>query len=223
MSKFSKEEKMNAVKRRLEGKESYASIAGSIGAGETTIQTWVLNYEAMGEDAFIRSSNRHYTLEEKNEAVKFYLEGKGSLSATCKKFKIPSAGTLRRWIKVYNDCELKASPAGGKKTVMIKGRKTTLEERIAIVENHIKSGSTYDETAQKYNVSYQQIYQWHHKYMDKGVDGLKDGRGRTRTEEEMSELEKLKAENRLLKAELENRKLENLFLKKVKEIERRRF
>ena len=177
----------------------------------------------MGEDAFIRSSNRHYTLEEKNEAVKFYLEGKGSLSATCKKFKIPSAGTLRRWIKVYNDCELKASPAGGKRTVMIKGRKTTLEERIAIVENHIKSGSTYDETAQKYNVSYQQIYQWHHKYMDKGVDGLKDGRGRTRTEEEMSELEKLKAENRLLKAELENRKLENLFLKKVKEIERRRF
>ena len=223
MSKFSKEEKMNAVKRRLEGKESYASIAGSIGAGETTIQTWVLNYEAMGEDAFIRSSNRHYTLEEKNEAVRFYLEGKGSLSATCKKFKIPSAGTLRRWIKVYNDCELKASHAGGKKTVMIKGRKTTLEERIAIVENHIKSGSTYDETAQKYNVSYQQIYQWHHKYMDKGVDGLKDGRGRTRTEEEMSELEKLKAENRLLKAELENRKLENLFLKKVKEIERRRF
>ena len=59
--------------------------------------------------------------------------------------------------------------------------------------------------------------------MDKGVDGLKDGRGRTRTEEEMSELEKLKAENRLLKAELENRELENLFLKKVKEIERRRF
>ena len=223
MSKFSKEEKMNAVKRRLEGKESYASIAGSIGAGETTIKTWVLNYEAMGEDAFIRSSNRHYTLEEKNEAVRFCLEGKGSLSATCKKFKIPSAGTLRRWIKVYNDCELKASPAGGKRTVMIKGRKTTLEERIAIVENHIKSGSTYDETAQKYNVSYQQIYQWHHKYMDKGVDGLKDGRGRTRTEEEMSELEKLKAENRLLKAELENRKLENLFLKKVKEIERRRF
>ncbi|MCI5594308.1 MAG: hypothetical protein MR358_06870 [Clostridiales bacterium] len=59
--------------------------------------------------------------------------------------------------------------------------------------------------------------------MDKGVDGLKDGRGHTRTEEEMSELEKLKTENRLLKAELENRKLENLFLKKVKEIERRRF
>lgn len=37
MSKFSKEEKMSAVKRRLEEKESYASIAGSIGADRTTI------------------------------------------------------------------------------------------------------------------------------------------------------------------------------------------
>ena len=39
----------------------------------------------------------------------------------------------------------------------------------------------------------------------------------------MSEIEKLKAENRILKAQLENKKLENLFLKKVKEIERRWF
>ena len=37
MSKFSKEEKMSAVKRRLEEKESYASIAGPIGADRTTI------------------------------------------------------------------------------------------------------------------------------------------------------------------------------------------
>ena len=37
MSKFSKEEKMSAVKRRLEEKGSYASIAGSIGADRTTI------------------------------------------------------------------------------------------------------------------------------------------------------------------------------------------
>ena len=37
MSKFSKEEKMSAVKRRPEEKESYASIAGSIGADRTTI------------------------------------------------------------------------------------------------------------------------------------------------------------------------------------------
>ena len=39
-------------------------------------------------------------------------------------------------------------------------------------------------------------------------------------EEEMTEIERLQAENRLLKAQLERKELENLFLKKVDEIER---
>ena len=38
----------------------------------------------------------------------------------------------------------------------------------------------------------------------------------------MTEIEKLKAENRILKAQLERKELENIFLKKVDEIERRR-
>ena len=41
-------------------------------------------------------------------------------------------------------------------------------------------------------------------------------------EEEMSEVEKLQAENRILKAKLKRKELENLFLKKLDEIERRR-
>ena len=105
---------------------------------------------------------------------------------------------------------------------MTKGRKTTLEERLAIVEDHIKNGSNYAETARKFNVSYGQVYQWVQKYRDKGVDGLKDNRGRTKPESEMTEIEKLQAENRMLKAQLEYKELENMFLKKVEEIERRR-
>ena len=103
-----------------------------------------------------------------------------------------------------------------------KGRKTTFEERISIVEDHIRSGMSYAETAEKYHVSYQQVYQWVQKYNTQGIDGLKDKRGRTKPEEEMTELEKLKAENRMLKAKLERKELENLFLKKLDEIERRR-
>lgn len=223
MSKFSKEEKLEAVKRRLEKKESIEKIAHSIGANKETVRAWVQNYEACGETVFDSTGNRHYSLEEKIQAVRFYLDGKGSLASTCKEFKIPANITLRRWIKLYNSCELKASPGGGKSEVMTKGRKTTLEERIAIVEDHIKTGNSYDETACKYSISYHQIYQWHHKFLEKGIDGLKDGRGRTKPKEEMSEEEKLRAEVRMLKAQLENKELENLFLKKVREIERRRF
>ena len=53
------------------------------------------------------------------------------------------------------------------------------------------------------------------------MDGLKDGRGRTKPEEELSEIEKLKAENRLLKAEKKKQQMEIDLLKKLEEIGRR--
>lgn len=221
MSKFSKEEKLEAVRRRLEGGESERSIADSMGTGGTTIRHWVQNFEIFGAEAFDRSGNRHYSLEDKQAAVRFYLDGKGSLTDTCKRFKIPYDSSLLQWIKLYNDCELKASPGGGKSRVMTKGRKTTVNERIAIVEDHIKRGCSYDETAEKYKISYQQIYQWHHKYLERGIEGLEDRRGRTKPESEMTELEKMQAENRLLRAQLENKELEVEFLKKLREVERR--
>ena len=104
---------------------------------------------------------------------------------------------------------------------MTKGRKTTPEERLAIVEDHIRNGSNYAETARKFNVSYGQVYQWVQKYKDKGLDGLKDNRGRTKPESEMTELEKLRAENRMLEARNKRLETENAVLKKLEEIEGR--
>ncbi len=104
---------------------------------------------------------------------------------------------------------------------MTKGRKTTLEERVAIVEACIKDGMNYEKTAELFEVSYQQVYQWVHKYQEKGVDGLVDRRGKAKPVSEMTEIEKLRAENKLLRAQLERKELENLFLKKLEEIERR--
>ena len=104
---------------------------------------------------------------------------------------------------------------------MTKGRKTTLEERVTIVEACIKDGMNYEKTAELFEVSYQQVYQWVHKYQEKGVDGLVDRRGKAKPVSEMTEIEKLRAENKLLRAQLERKELENLFLKKLEEIERR--
>ena len=103
----------------------------------------------------------------------------------------------------------------------IKPRKTTLEERIRIVEYCISNSNDYSAAAKAYNCSYGQIYSWVKKYAANGVDGLKDGRGRTKPEEELSEIEKLKAENRLLKAEKKKQQMEIDLLKKLEEIGRR--
>lgn len=220
MSKISVETKMDAVHRYLLYGESYESIANSIGVNRTTIKDWCRLYESEGMGSFVRERNNHYSREFKTEVVEYYLSGKGSHQDVCKLFRIRATRTLRTWIKLYNGHELKASSGGG--TIMTKGRKTTFEERIEIVSECLKAGQNYEETAEKYQVSYQQVYQWVHKYKEKGIDGLIDRRGRTKPVSEMSELEKIKAENKILKAQLERKELENIFLKKVDEIERRR-
>ena len=101
---------------------------------------------------------------------------------------------------------------------MTKGRKTTQEERTEIVAFCIEHGKDYLLTVETYGVSYQQIYAWVRKYEKKGVDGLKDGRGRTKPVEEMTEIERLKMENRLLKAQLIDAEMENKLLKKLREL-----
>ena len=96
---------------------------------------------------------------------------------------------------------------------MTKGRKTTQEERGEIVAFSIEHGKDYQLTIRTYGVSYQQIYAWVRKYEEKGIDGLRDGRGRTKPTDEMSAEERLRMENRILKAQLKDAEMENKLLK----------
>lgn len=104
---------------------------------------------------------------------------------------------------------------------MTKGRATTYEERIAIVSYCIEHGNDYTAAIKKYGISYQQIYAWVRKYREKGAEGLLDRRGKRKPEAEMTEAEKLRAENRLLEARNRRLETENAVLKKLEELERR--
>ena len=222
MNKFRPEEKIDAVLRHIERGDSCEKIALSMGTGEATIATWCRLYDSEGVNAFEQRNNSHYSKEFKVKVVEYYLAGKGSLNDACKIFGIRSHNSLRKWIMLYNSHELKATPVGGR-GIMTKGRKTTFDERVQIVTDCIDANMNYSLIAEKHQVSYQQIYKWVRKYKENGVDGLVDRRGRTKPIDEMSELEKIKAENKILKAQLERKELENKLLKKVEEIERRRF
>ena len=105
---------------------------------------------------------------------------------------------------------------------MTKGRKTTFDERAEIVKYCITHDRNYTETSEKYGISYQQARNYTAKYESGGVDALKDRRGKRKAPEEMSELERLRAEVKLLQAEKERAEMEISFLKKLEEIERRR-
>jgi transposase-like protein len=197
-------------------------IASITGLSKSSIQKWICKYESMGTDAFIEIGNKHYSKKLKHQAVADYLAGVDSQYGICKKYGIKSTTQLRRWILKYNGHEeLKASGTGGSK-IMTKGRTTTFDERIEIVQYCITHEHNYAETSEKYRISYQQARSYTIKYEAGGVEALQDNRGKRKPEDELSELERLRAENRILKAEKERAEMEVSFLKKLEEIERRR-
>ena len=167
-------------------------------------------------------AGRKISKDEKWMAVTLYLEGDVTQAEICKKYAIPSKSDLQYWIKRYNGQEeLKSSGTGGYH-IMTKGRKTTFEERVGIVQYCIAHGHNYTEASQLYQVSYQQARSYTVKYESGGVEALKDRRGKRKKPEEMNELERLRAEIRILRAEKERAEMEASFLKKLEEIEGRR-
>ena len=220
--KISAEDKIYAVHLYLEGKESQRRIASMFDVSLPSVQQWIRNYESMGTEAFTLKGYKKYPRELKSQAVLDYLAGNGSQMDICKKYGIRSKSKLQSWIKKYNSHEKLRSSGTGGTIIMTKGRKTTFEERVEIVQYCISHDCNYANTAEKYQVSYQQARSYTLKYKEKGVEGLQDRRGRRKPESEMSELERLRAENRVLRAEKEHAEMEAAFLKKLAEIERRR-
>lgn len=131
---------------------------------ESSIRKWVAKYKTFGENAFmIRSANLNYSAAFKEEVVKAYLHGEGSYKDIAIKYKIQAATTVLQWIKRYNNHEeLKDSRPEGVYH-MVKNnpaRKTTLEERLSIVEYCIEHDDNYSLTAGQYNCSYAQVRSW---------------------------------------------------------------
>lgn len=222
-NKILKENKLDAVIKILDGKSSISSMAKKLQVSYTAVESWIRIYQSIGVNAFDNTKNQTYSVELKLQAVTEYLSGKGSLDTICKKFKIKSKSQLRRWISKYNNHEKLKSYSGGTGKIMEKGRKTTFEERIDIVKDYIESGTSYEEIAEKYGISYQQIYQWVRKYQEHGIDGLQDRRGKRKALEDMTEIDRLRAELKMEQAKVKHLELENRVLKKLKEIERRRY
>ena len=220
---ISSEEKIKAVKRFLCGEISQTAQAKELGINKRTFQDWIRKFERMGSEGFLeRRQKNRYSSEVKESAVTEYLSGIASQAEICKKYGIADRKTLRMWISMYNGHkELRPGRGRGSDLSMTKGRNTTYQERVEIVSYCIEHGNDYTAAIEKYGVSYQQVYSWVRKYKEKGAEGLLDRRGKRKPESEMTELEKLRAENRMLEARNKRLETENAVLKKLEEIEGR--
>lgn len=215
--------KIDVVEKYLEGLISINDICLTLNVGRCSVKNWVRKYRTFGPEGLINNcENTNYSEKTKLAAINDYLNGEGSLSNICDKYKISSLTVLHRWIKKYNSSHkiCKSQNKKGDK-IMTKGRKTTYEERVDIVSFCIANAKDYNLTADKFKVSYQQVYGWVKKYESMGLDGLVDRRGQHREFDELNESQKFTMQLKLLEAENRRLKLENEFLKKLEEIERR--
>ena len=221
--KFSYEEKVKIVSEYINGTYGFVEICNRYNINQGSLKDWKRLYDTFGWSGLKTGSKEsHYSKETKESAVRDYLSHELSFPEILKKYQIRSGTQLRRWIKKYNGHEeLKSSGTGGN-LIMTKGRKTTFDERIEIVQYCIAHDHNYAETSEKYQVSYQQARNYTVKYESKGVEALRDNRGKRKSLDTMTELEKLRAEVKILRAEKERAEMEVAFLKKLDEIERRR-
>ena len=177
---------------------------------------YFLNYKAYGPSALEnRDGFNTYTKEFKEKVVKEFLESKTYLRVIARKYKIPSARTVRNWIIKYTNGEAVKAYYPMPEVYTMKFRKTSHEERIFIVKDCIQNQLNYKQTAQKFNVSYKSVYQWVKKYQKYGTDGLIDSRGNRKPDN----IQRIRAEMAILNARNGYLETENAALKKLQEVE----
>ena len=223
-SKYTKEQKIKACQEYLSGSKSATQIATQLNMGKTgdhSIREWAKLFLKYGSSAFdVKETNNSYTKEFKMQLVQEYFSGQGSLRDLCLKYNIPSNYTLRKWIKMYNShIELKDYDPK-LEVYMAEKLKTTLEERIKIVEYCIEHNRDIKGTAAHFGCNYAQLYQWVRKYEQHGEDGLIDKRGKRKVEDELTELEKAQRKIAQLEREKEEFRKKYELLKKAEEKER---
>lgn len=210
--KYSKAEKLAILALYKDGHHSIADITAKFFVDSGTIRDWKRRYEVNGEDGLEEAiSWKRYSKELKLAAVNDYLSGHYSLCKVIQKYNISSTAVLRKWIKKYNSHRELNDTGKGMTNSMTNRRKTTLEERIQIVNYCLQHQKNYQRVAESYEVSYQQVYQWVKKFEANGEEALQDKRGRKKEEYELTDEEKFKLEVKRLERENERLRAENAF------------
>lgn len=225
--KHSKEVKIKACLDYDRGKGSFSEIAKELGVVKSTVLKWYYLYQLQGSVAFDNSPrNRSYSKDFKLTVIDEYLSGQSSLIGLHAKYNI-SSGIISKWVQnYYNGIENKDYDPKGEVYTM-KSRKTTFEERLEIVKWVIAHDMNYKAAADKHTIKYALIYQWVHKYLKDGDEGLKykkrGPQAKSKIDEStLSEVERLKLELEREKALRERAEFRLKLFKKKEEFAQKR-
>ena len=106
---------------------------------------WKYKYERYGIEGLVEyKTSKKYPKELKHQAIIDYLNGYNSYFELAKKYEISDPGILKKWVKRYNGHRESKDNAKGMSLSMTKGRRTTIEERVEIVQFCIDNEHNYE-------------------------------------------------------------------------------
>jgi transposase len=155
-----------------------------------------------------------FSSEFRKKVVQEYLTGLGS-TTLCKKYGVASTQTILDWVHRYEKFGIEAFEVRSPKFQYDRSFK------VKVLKWRMENKASLTETALHFDISnVGTISTWEKKFHEEGIEALNKQRGRPKqmiqnpkenksTKNKLSELERLKEENKLLK-------IENEYLKKLK-------
>lgn len=135
-SKYNAEKKLEILMEYENGYISISELCRVHEISRNTFYEWKKRYQNHGFEGLKESKTwKKYLKEVKELAVSDYLSGPYSLNDVADKYDLSDKSILRKWIKRYNSHNELKTTKGGNNSVMTKGRKTNLEERMEIAVN----------------------------------------------------------------------------------------
>lgn len=98
MAKVTAEEKIQSVKKYLEGVDSQDTVAKKAGVSKAILQTWIRQYQHHGEISFTKGYTT-YLAEYKLMVLNYISEHGTSIREAAAIFNIPTHSLLSRWKK----------------------------------------------------------------------------------------------------------------------------
>lgn len=218
---YSYEERLKAVKLYIQYDRSYASVYRELGypPSSHSIKLWVKEYEQNGDLHKSYNKANKYSDEQRQAAIRYYVEHGRSKSRTVKALGYPTRQQLTEWIKQDLPDEVRPCTSSRSLVHLSKEQK----EQVAI-ELCTRDGSA-QEIADKYNVSRYSVYNWAWDLLGKGnVSPMPKKKRDTKpvTSEEVAslkkEIEQLQSEAEELQHQVYRLRLEKDVLEKAAEI-----
>lgn len=213
---YTYEQRMEAVNLYIEYGHRAAAVIRELGyPNRHMLVKWYKEFQETGNlhEAPIR--HKKHSEEEKQRALKYYLEHGRSITQTTTHLGYPSQTTFKKWLnEAFPDRE-KHCISGGAMVEYPQEKK-----REAVIDLCSRNGSAND-IAQSHGVSRVTLYEWKKQLLDKEQGTAmpkKNGSALSNEEDLTKEIEKLRAEEADLQAKLYRLRLEYDILEKASEV-----